>query len=626
MSCNRSLPVLWALVALEACLPVAHAQVAVGQNTEVRLGADASVGYVASSAQDGLNSVNFGLSADLRGHYYHPNFLQFTFSPYYNQGREYSTADFITGDKGLSTSLNLFSGGNIPFFLTYSRAYTRSGLYGVVGSEASVVGAGSNENLNANWTIRLSRWPTLQLGYIRSRGDYEVFGANGSFGKANTNGYVIGAQYNLFGFALAASMNRQKFQQLLPQVLSSVQQQSLTTTDQKNMQFSINRRLTKASFFDVFATRSRWATDITTQPQNRSYDTVHTGITARPWERLTTGFRINYTSDLSALLLGSVLPGGASGAKPVGNFQVNSLDTRTHYITYNAYAGYNAGLGFNVRTGVRHGEGRFSGRPNNSDTTLDTSISYSRVFHGLRLTTGYTAGLYDYENGATQTSSQGHTGVVNFSKAVRGWAYSTLFQYSTANMDALLPGNTHNLSTEFSASGPVKSWRLNTTYRFERYDSIFNTSSENRRQGFRVGLSRNRWNFASALQFGTGLSILTVAGPRSASIEQVAAAASEFDRLLIPSESSSFSLTGSYQFARRSTMNGGFTRLHYRSMQANIERENQLDQVDFYVRHWFRQVELRAGYRRYHQQFSGLNGLYNANTFYFQVSRHFDVF
>ena len=128
------------LLALAVCLPAAQAQVQFAPNTVLRLSGNASVGYVQSSAQGGLSSVNFGLGADLSGYYYHPNFLQFQFSPYYNQGREYSAADFISGDKGFSTGVNFFGGSNVPLSINYVKTKTSSGLYGVVGSEASVVG------------------------------------------------------------------------------------------------------------------------------------------------------------------------------------------------------------------------------------------------------------------------------------------------------------------------------------------------------------------------------------------------------------------------------------------------------------------------------------------------------
>ncbi|HWQ03034.1 MAG TPA: hypothetical protein VNL38_01010, partial [Candidatus Nitrosotenuis sp.] len=546
----------------------------------------------------------------------------FSFSPFYNQGREYSAADFITGDKGFSTALNLFSGGNTPLFLNYMRSSTRSGLYGVAGAEANVLGAGSSENLSANWFLRLPRWPSLQLGYFRNRGDYRVFGTNASFGRSRTSGYVLGAQYNLLGFALTASLNRQKFRQQLPQVLAAGGLQTLTTTDQRNLQFAAHRRITRASFFDLGVTRSRWSTDMLGQPQRRRYDTLLTGITARPREPLTVGFRFHYTSDLNALLLGSVLPGGSA---PSG-FPVDPLRTNTRYVLYNAYAGYSGRGGLQLRTGLRHGRARLSNLPGSSDTTFDSSLSVVRTFGGTRLTAGYTATLYDYQSGTAQTSSQGHTGSLNLSRVMRGWNYSALLQYSTTSIEAMLPGNTHNLTTEFSTNGMLRSWRLTTSYRFERFDSVFHTSSDNRRHAFRLALARHPWDFAFTGQFGNGLSILTVAGPRSATLPQVAAAAGTFERLLIPSESSSFSFQASYQFARRSTLHGGLTRFRYLSLQEGVERSNRLDQFDVHVRHWYRLLELRAGYRRYAQKFSGANGQYTADTFYFQVSRHFNVF
>ncbi len=624
MKFNGQRAVLWYYAALLACLPL-RAQVHVGSNTEIRLGADASVGYVASSAQGGLNSVNFGLNANLNGHFYHPNFLSFNFSPYYNQGREYSTADFISGDKGFSSSLNLFSGSNIPLFLTYSRTKTNSGLYGVVGSESSVVGSGSSNNLNLNWSIRVRRLPSLQLGYFHSDGDYKVFGANSNMGSSRSNGYTIGSQYSVLGFALGGSFTGQRLQQVLPRVLFSPQQQSLTTTDQKNLQFTISRPITKSSFFDLSARRSRWFTDVTTAPQNRHYDTINAGFAARPMERLSTGFRADYTSDLSALLLGLVLP-GRLGSNPTGSFLANPLESRTRYATFTGYATFAVNHGLSVRTGLRHGRGHFTGSADNSNTAWDSAVNFTRSFHGLRVGTGYTTGIYDFENGGAQTSAQSHTGMVNLSKAVRGWTYSGLFQYSTSDIEAFLPGNQNSLTTEFASTGLVMRWRLTASYRYERSNSIFNTESKNRRQAVRLAISRSRVNFAGTLQSGSGLSILAVSGPVTASVAQAAAAASEFGRLLIPSQNLSFSLTGSYQFARRSTLYGGLTRLNYSTLQSGLKRENQLDQVDFHVRHWYRRLELRAGFRRYHQKFTGLNGLYDANTVYFQVSRHFDVF
>ncbi len=614
-------------VAMVLAAPAARAQVQVAPGTVTQLSADASVGYVASTAQGGLNNINFGLSADLNGYYYHPNFLQFEFSPYYNQGREYSAADFISGDKGFSTALHLFSGGNIPFYLQYSRSFTHSGLFGVVGSEASVVGEGSNENLNLNWSVRLRRLPSLQLGYVRSSGDYRVFGDNASFGKARTSGYVFAMQHSVLGFALGASYTGQRFQQTLPRVLVAGEQKPITKTDQKNLQFTVSRRLWKTSFFDLAASRVLWNTDATSQPQNRRYNTLSTGLTARPVERLATGFRVNYTSDLSAQLLGSVLPGslGSSGTDSNG-LLLNSSALRTRYATYTAYASYDVNHSLSVRSSLRHGSGRFTGRPGSRDISWDNALTFRHSFHGARLTSGYTAGVYDFANGASRTSSQGHTGTVGLAKLWRGWDYSGVFQYSTSDIDALLPGNARNLSTELSVAGYLKDWRLVGSLRYERADTIFNTETENRRKALRVALSRSRFSLASQFQFSSGLSILAVAGPRTASIAQAVAAGDEFERLLIPSESRAFTLSGSYQLARRTTLNGGWSRLHYRTFQNGRTRENQLDQVDVHFRHWFRQLDIRTGYRRYHQEFSGLSGLYNANTFYFQVSRHFDVF
>lgn len=615
------------LLALAYKLPAAQAQVQVAPETFIRLNADASVGYVKSSAQGGLNSVNYGLGADLTGHFYHPNFLQFQFSPFYNQGREYSTADFISGDKGFSAGVNLFAGSNIPLSINYFKSKTNSGLYGVIGSESNVVGSGTSDNLNVNWTVRLRRLPSLQLGYFRSAGDYRIFGTNASRGSSHTNGYVLGAQHTLLGFLLTASYTSNRLEQLLPGVFLSGQLKPQTSTDQKNLQFSVSRQLVKSTFFDATANRSRWSTDATGRAQDRNYDTLSAGLNSRPLSRLGTSFRVHYTSDLNALLLGSVLPGAVSNPSTSTNsFLLFPTEFRSRYITYSASGTYDLSQNLSARASFRHGIGRFSSRTSTDDTTFNSGVNYRHTLLGGRLMTGYSLGLYKYENGTSRTSSQGHSGSLVFSKLIRGWDYTGVFQYSTSDIESQLPGNSRFLTTELSSAGFVKGWRLVTSFRYERADTIFNTETENRRQSARVSLAKSGISLSGTMQFGRGLSIVSISGLRPASTAQVLAAGSELERLLIPTESLSYSISGSYQISKRTSIYGTWARTNYSTLNQGVNRENLLDQMDIHVRHWFRKLDCRAGYRRYEQKFPSFGGLYRANTVYFQVSRHFDVF
>lgn len=609
-------------MALGLFIPAARAQVQVAPETFVHLKADASVGYVRSSAQDDLHSVNFGLRADLTGYFYHPNFLNFQFAPYYNQGREYSTADFISGDKGFSTSANLFAGSRIPLFVNYSKGTTKSGLYGVAGSESSVVGEGSNDNLNVNWSARFEKIPSFQLGYFRSGGDYRIFGASGSRGESLANGYLFAAQYNVLGFAMGASYTNQRLAQLVPSVFLS-NQQTRTKTDQKNLAFSLSRKVGKNTFFDAVASRSHYDTDATSLPQNRRYDTVQSGISSRPVSRLATSFRFNYVSDLNALLISSVLPGSRGGTGPL---LLAPLETRTKYLAFSGSGSYELSRALNVRSAFRRGLGKFTGRSDNEDTAWNSAVDYRRRLLGGRLTTSYALGLYQFENGGAETSSKGHSGALTFSKAVRGWEHFGSFQYSTSNIESLLPGHMNILSGEFGSSGMVRGWRTIGTFRYEQSDSVFNTEAKNQRRMVRVSLTKRRLQFGASFQSGSGLSIVSISGVQPATGPPAVVAGSGFERLLIPSESFSLSFSGSYQIGRRTTFNGSWSKMNYSTVQAGIERENQLDQLNFHVRHWFRQLDCRAGYRRYHQKLSAGSGLYNANTVYFQVSRHFNVF
>jgi hypothetical protein len=596
--------------------------VQVAPETFVHLKANASVGYVRSSAQDDLNSVNFGLGADLNGYFYHPNFLNFQFSPYYNQGREYSTADFISGEKGFSTSMNLFGGSRIPLFVNYSKGMTKSGLYGVVGSESSVVGEGSNDNLNVNWSARFEKVPSFQVGYFRSGGDYRIFGASGSRGESHGSGYLLASQYNVYGFALAASYTKQRLGQVVPGVFLT-DQKSRTKTDQNNLEFSLNRKLWKNTFFDAVASRAHYDTDATTLPQNRRYDTFRSGFNSRPMARLATSFRFNYVSDLNALLTSSVLPGSSGGTSLL---LLAPLELRTRYLTYTGSGSYEISRELSVRSAYRHGIGKFTGSSDSEDTAWNSAVDYRRKLLGGRLSSSYSLGMYRFANGGAETSSQGHSGTIAFSKAVRGWEHFGSFQYSTSNIESLLPGHMNILSAEFGTSGMARGWRLVSSFRYEKADSIFNTEAENRRRMVRVSLSKRRLQFGANFQSGSGFSIVSVAGMQPATGTPIVVAGSGFERLLIPSQSYALSFSGSYQMGRRTTLNGSWSKMDYSTVQAGLEKSNQLEQLNFHVRHWFRRLDCRAGYRLYHQKLTGNGGLYNANTVYFQVSRHFDVF
>lgn len=621
--CTRQL-VAFLGVALGLFVPAARAQVQVAPETYLRMTADASVGYVKSSAQGGLNSLNFGLGADLNGYYYHPNFLQFQFAPYYNQGREYSTADFISGDKGFSSSLNLFGGSNIPLFINYSKAKTNSGLYGIVGGQGSVVGEGSSDNLNINWSARFDHLPSLQLGYFRNGGDYRIFGDEGSEGESRSRGHLISSQHNLFGFALGASYTSQRLEQLVPDVFLPQQAKSRTNTRQNELQFSASRQLTQFTFFDATASRNHYDTDATGEDQNRRYDTVRAGLSARPVPRMFTSFRFNYVSDLNALLLGSILPGGSGGTS--GPILLVPLESRSRYLTYSASGSYSVTSTLGIQSSFRRGVGRFSQRTGTQDTAWNSSVNYWREFLGGRLTTSYSLGLYEYENSGSQSSSKGHSGIVAFTKTYRGWEHTGSFQFSSSNIESLLPGHMKTLSTEFSTSGMVKSWCLIGTFRHETADSIFSTETENRRSLFRVSLGRRSLNLGATWQMGSGLSILTIGGVQSTSAVQALAAGSELERLLIPTDSSSLSFTASYQIRKRTTLNGSWLRTNYTTTQMGTERRNELNQFDIHIRHWFRRLDCRAGFRHHDQKLPSVNGAYRANTIYFQVSRHFDVF
>src|ERR1700745_1943944 len=87
-------------------------QLGIGDNTKLSAGGLFTFGYSgdygdALPSQHGLTG---GFDGQLSGYYYNPNFISFNAQPYYNQSRNDSSYQSLTGATGVNSTVNFFNG------------------------------------------------------------------------------------------------------------------------------------------------------------------------------------------------------------------------------------------------------------------------------------------------------------------------------------------------------------------------------------------------------------------------------------------------------------------------------------------------------------------------------------
>jgi len=76
----------------------------IGEDTRLTAGAVISFGYSGDYGNDisSDHGLTGGIDGKISGYYYNPNFLSFTAQPYYNQSRDDSSYQSLTGASGIT--------------------------------------------------------------------------------------------------------------------------------------------------------------------------------------------------------------------------------------------------------------------------------------------------------------------------------------------------------------------------------------------------------------------------------------------------------------------------------------------------------------------------------------------
>ncbi len=192
-------------VVMLLALPAA-AQIQVGDNLSMNLNGVASVGYTDDWGSDisSSHSLNAGGNGTLSGYYYNPNFLNFNFSPYYNQSSQNSDVALPLRQQRVRIQQRAFRGQ--PF----SRVHR---LLQVLEQRRKLRGPGSAGLHHPRQRPRASTLagerscpgcPGVSATFSTGNSEYSVLGANQN-GTNSFNNFNVRSSYSIAGFNLNAA-------------------------------------------------------------------------------------------------------------------------------------------------------------------------------------------------------------------------------------------------------------------------------------------------------------------------------------------------------------------------------------------------------------------------------------
>ena len=615
---------LLALMCLAA--QAAWGQVTIGDNVNLNLNGNVAFGYAGSFSSTAgainTNQFTFGGDLDLNGYYYHPQFLSFHVNPYYNQSRLNSNYQSIFSAKGVNANANLFSGSHTPVSLSYTNDYNNQGQFSIPGS-ANVETFGRSQSFGVNAGEYYEGLPSLTVGYNVNNNSYDVVGTE-SGGSGSGRAFNLGSSYILEGFNLGANYSNSSSTQRFPSV-ANLNDSLEQTTHQNNFQVSASRALgfDSANWNAVYS-RSNFTTDITGPPTNQSYDSLSSAVTLSPWKPVNISMNMMYTTNFSALLIGTAIlpqnnPTAVTSGPPVYVNQATNLESS--YLAYGAKASFAVTRHLTADVAADRREQTLLNNDIGSDT-VSSGAGYSTALGKGQFAVHY--GLSWYAASTQDQTALGHSASASYSRDLFGWHssgdgnFSRLAQTAFANITSTGYGFGFNTGRRFD-----NGWNLTLSAHAARnmLDGVSN--SDSRVKAFSAGLAMGRLSVSGsftdssgdALQLGNG----AVPGPVPGPII--------LPGLVVLYSGRAVGFGAGYNPVRNLRITGSYSRSKYRTENVESSSDNLVERIDIRSEYKFRQLHFVAGYAHLTQGIGiTFNNPATVNSFYVGISRHFDIF
>lgn len=587
-------------------------ELSIGENTKLSAGGLFTFGYNGNygdvvSSQHGLS---FGVDGRVAGYYYNPNFISFTANPYYDQSRDNSSFQSLTGATGVSASVDLFKGSHFPGSVSYHYDRNSTGTFGLVG-QPNFTTIGKSQGFGINWSALVPNLPTLTVGYSQGDGSGTIYGTSEET-NSSTRLFNVRSGYEIAGFHLNAFYDRNNLNSKFPQFLAG-QSESVQDSTGSDVGFGAQHALPiHGQFFanyDRSSANTSYFSDAGLISNRSSYtdDIVNTGASFHPTQKLSFNVTENYTSNLNGYLSQSL---GVNGIAEPGL----SLGSGAHSSTVGGGATYQFTHDLSATSQATYYNQEYFGK-NYTGTYLSGTVNY-----GKRLLDMFTfsASVIDSSNGQG-TNALGFLGNVNFFHNIKRFQVSGVFTYAQ-NVQSLLVTYT---TSYYSYSANVHrrlpaglQWTAAFNGSHSGLTNYQGTSSHG--EGYSTSLSSRKFTVTGLYTQSTGISLLGAGG-----FVPVTGTPGVSD--FITFGGSSYGGGISVTPVRRLVISGSFNRAISNTV-GQTTSHNNTEIFNAQLQYHLRRIGVQAGYTRFTQGISAVGTPANTTSYFVGISRWFDFF
>ena len=598
---------------LLAVIPIASAQMQIGDNLEMKAGGLFTLGYAGNYGDQIQSShgLDFGLNGTLSGSYYNPNFLSFNVTPYYNQSRANSSFQSLTGASGVNATANLFTGSHFPGSVSYRDDYDSTGTFGLTG-QPDFTTHGRGQGFGVGWSALLPGLPTLSASYSQGSGSGTVYGTNQETGS-DTKLFNLRSSYAIEGFRVNGFYDHDSLYSTYPEFLAG-EQESVSNTSGHDFGFGANRNLPINGSFYVNYSRSQAGTDFLGQNNSTSNYTTSTetsGATFRPTQKLSLFMNQSYTDNLSGYLNQNLINSGT--VQTPFNLGVGS-----NSLTAGGGAAYQFTNFLSTQAQATYYDQSYFGK-SYTGTYISGTVNYARRIFDMFT---FSAGVVEQSNGQGN-NAVGLIGNVNYFHRIKGWETSGSFSYAQ---------NVQSLLITYTTSYYNYSARLHRRFGYGLvWIATFNGShsgltnqpgSASDSKSYSTALNMRRFTLTGNYTQSTGNSILTNAG-----LVPIPPTPGVPASNLIIYGGDSYGGGLSATPLRRLTLSATFNRALSNTLSNTTNSHNNTEIFNAQVQYHLRRIGLLSGYTRFTQGISaGGAPPGTANSYFIGVSRWFDFF
>jgi hypothetical protein len=589
--------------------------ITIGENTHMNAGANLSFGYAGDYGDDTPSShgLDWAMSGAASGYYYNPNFINFNVTPYYNQSRNDSDSQSLTGASGLNGTANFFTGSHFPGSFNYHFDRNSTGTFGLTG-QPNFTTIGDSQGFGIAWSALLPGLPTLAVGYTQGGGSSNIYGTDEE-ANSSTKLFNVRSTYMLEGFNLNAYYTHLNLNTTTPEFLTSEPETATQYSANQSMGVAATHTLPFTGTFYANYTRSSSNENYSdglaggTNATNYTTDSENAGATIHPTNKLSFSASESYISDLSGYLSQSLSTNGA----PVSGI---NLGGGSHSLTMGGGAAYmiRSDLGTSVQAtyydqtylGVSH-----------TGTFLSGNVNYGRrLWNMFSFSASVIDSTIDEENNAL-----GFMGNVNYFRRINGWETSGSFSYAQ-NVQTLLVtyttsyyNYTGNIHRRF---GEGQRWHWSAGFGGSHSGLTQEAGTVNRSESYSTTFGNRTFNLQGNFTRGYGQSVATAGTlvglpPTPGLIDYILFNGSSYGGAISATPIPRLVVAATYNRSISNTL-----------AQAISHNDTQIYNAQ--LQYHMRQISLQAGYTRFGQGISAAGTPLSTTSYFVGVSRWFNLF